>query len=57
MPLRQIVSAIDLRKPVPAQVAKWLRRVARDLSAAADRIDLIEDGRDLKAIRKMVKTA
>ena len=47
--------AIDLRKPVPNQVAKWLRRIARDLTASADQIDLIEDGRDLKAIRKLVK--
>ena len=47
--------AIDLRKPVPNQVTKWLRRIARDLNASADSVELIEDGRDLKAIRKLVK--
>lgn len=46
---------IDLRNPIPQQVARWLRTIASDLTEAADRVELIEDGRDLRAIRQMVK--
>lgn len=46
---------IDLRNPIPQQVARWLRSIASDLTEAADRVELIEDGRDFRAIRQMVK--
>jgi len=39
--------AIDFRKPIPSQVADWLREFAQQLETAADRIELVEDDRVL----------
>lgn len=47
-------TTIDVRKPVPQQVAKWLRREAARMLKAADKIEAIEDIRDLKTIRALV---
>jgi hypothetical protein len=45
---------VDRRKPIPAHVAKLLRRRSARLVAAADAVDAIEDWRDLRLIRKIV---
>lgn len=49
------MESFDARKKLPRQVAKWVRQMAARLQEAADRIEAIDDDRDLKAIRKLFK--
>lgn len=46
----------DLRKPLPSQVAEWLRVQADLMSRAAEAIATVTDDRDLNLIISMVNT-
>lgn len=44
----------DLRRPLPPQVAKWLREVARKLINVASEVETITDDRNLDFIKKVI---
>ncbi|WP_373650567.1 hypothetical protein [Schlesneria sp. DSM 10557] len=44
----------DLRKPLPAQVAEWLRVQADLMSRVAEAIESVTDDRDLDLIARLV---
>lgn len=44
--------AVDTRKPVPPQVAKWLRDVSAELLATASTIEGLRDDRNQMPILK-----
>ncbi|WP_373653374.1 hypothetical protein [Schlesneria sp. DSM 10557] len=46
----------DLRKPLPSQVAEWLREQSALMLAAAEAIETVPDDRDLDRIASMVNS-
>jgi len=49
-----LTAMFDLRKKLPPQVAKWLRKQANAFINAADSIEALDDDRNMAVIRKLV---
>jgi hypothetical protein len=49
-----LTATFDLRKKLPPQVAKWLRKQAAAFIKAAESIEVLDDDRNMKVIRKLV---